>query len=74
MADLTIVIRGETASGKTTLALAVADALRKMGFAVAQADRDFLDYTHQPQHQDARLAALVPTTFITVTTEQTRKG
>ena len=71
---LKITITGETASGKTTIALLIQEALMKAGFGVHNADLDVEYGTHYPDLQPKRVEALVERdTLIDIETVQVRK-
>jgi uridine kinase len=69
-----VTITGITASGKTTVALLIADALRSAGLTVVETDVDVLDGNAHPEHQAGKLKAIIAKGLtIEVATQQLRK-
>lgn len=70
-----IIIEGDCAEGKTTIAALVAHALRTSGIIVTNNDIDVRHETDYPALQGTRLKSLVTKkTAIVIETVQVRKG
>lgn len=68
-----VTITGATATGKTTVALLIADALRAAGFSVNETDPDVLEGSAHPELQEARLPAVIARGTVTVETVQLQR-